>query len=81
MKNSVECRFATIDDVEEIFAIDNSLFDKDKYSKQTFLDSIKNDIQKLVVAYDEQKIVGYILFSYILEEAELLKIGVMSKNQ
>ena len=81
MINNIKCKIACVDDLVEVCKIDNSLFDLDKYSIQTFKDAIENDTQKLTVASADNNVVGYILFSYIMDEAELLKIGVTTQYQ
>ena len=81
MINNIECKLALVEDLDQVLKIDNSLFELDKYSIQTFKDAIENDTQKLIVASADNNVVGYILFSYIMDEAELLKIGVTTQYQ
>lgn len=81
MINNIECKQASVVDLDQVLKIDNSLFELDKYSMQTFKESIENNTQKLLVASVDGKVVGYILFSYIMDEAELLKIGVSTQFQ
>ena len=81
MINNIECKLALVEDLDQVLKIDNSLFELDKYSIQTFKDALDNDTQKLIVACDNNRVLGYILFSYVMDEAELLKIGVATQFQ
>lgn len=70
--NNVAIRVAGLDDLDEIYALDKS--ELDGYLR----DSIKKTLQDLssltLVAEMDGKIVGYINFSFVLDEAELNKI-------
>lgn len=69
-------RYAENKDVFDILSLDDENF-SNNFDEKFYLEYIKN--QRVVVAENENIIVGYVLFNQILDEAEIYKI-VVSKN-
>lgn len=74
----IDYRIASIDDAEKIFEIDNSYM-FEKYSLKQISDFFNIDYYRVIVACESSKIVGYICFSVIYDECNLIKI-VVDKN-
>lgn len=69
-------RYAKNGDVFDILSLDDENF-SNNFDEKFYLEYIKN--QRVIVAENENIIVGYVLFNQILDEAEIYKI-VVSKN-
>ncbi len=69
-------RYAKNEDVFDILSLDDENF-SNNFDEKFYLEYIKN--QRVIVAENENIIVGYVLFNQILDEAEIYKI-VVSKN-
>lgn len=69
----IEYNFAYIQDLDFICKIDENCF-SDRYGRDYFYDNILAN--KIIVAKCEERIVGFILFSIVLDESEILKIAV-----
>ena len=69
-------RYAENKDVFDILSLDNENF-SNNFEEAFYLEYIKN--QRVIVAENEKKVIGYILFNQILDEAEIYKI-VVSKD-
>lgn len=74
----IDYRIACIDDAEKIFELDNSYM-YEKYSLKQISDFFNIDYYRVIVACESSKIVGYICFSVIYDEGNLIKI-VVDKN-
>ncbi|MEB3025682.1 MULTISPECIES: ribosomal protein S18-alanine N-acetyltransferase [unclassified Parvimonas] len=68
------CRYAENEDVFDILALDKENF-SNNFDEKFYLEYIKN--QRVIVAENEKKVIGYILFNQILDEAEIYKIVVL----
>lgn len=66
---------ANCTDVQEILKLDNS-YNCDKYSEKQILDFFNINYYRVIVAKESDKIIGYICFSIIFEECNLIKIVV-----
>ncbi|MCZ7409351.1 ribosomal protein S18-alanine N-acetyltransferase [Parvimonas micra] len=69
-------RYAKNEDVFDILSLDEENF-SNNFDEKFYLEYIKS--QRVIVAENENIIVGYVLFNQILDEAEIYKI-VVSKN-
>lgn len=69
----IEVNFATLEDLDSICKIDEESF-SDKYCRDYFGECIEN--RKVLVANNDEKVVGFILFTIVLDESEILKIAV-----
>ena len=69
-------RYAKKEDVFDILSLDEENF-SNNFDEKFYLEYIKN--QRVIVAENEKKVIGYILFNQILDEAEIYKI-VVSKD-
>ena len=67
-------RYAKNEDVFDILSMDEKYF-SNNFDEKFYLEYIKN--QRVIVAENEEHIVGYILFNQILDEAEIYKIVVL----
>ena len=67
-------RYAENKDVSDILSLDKENF-SNNFKEEFYLDYIKN--QRVIVAEKEKKVIGYILFNQILDEAEIYKIVVL----
>ena len=63
------------DHLNDIIAIEKSSFPK-PWTKEMFLGSAGNKLVSFIVAVEENKVIGYCLFSIICETAEILNIAV-----
>ncbi len=66
---------SNITDVQEILKLDNS-YNCDMYSEKQILDFFNINYYRVIVAKESDKIIGYICFSIIFEECNLIKIVV-----
>ena len=66
---------SNITDVQEILKLDNS-YNCDMYSDKQILDFFNINYYRVIVAKESDKIIGYICFSIIFEECNLIKIVV-----
>ena len=67
-------RYAENKDVSDILSLDKENF-SNNFEEEFYLEYIKN--QRVIVAENEKKVIGYILFNQILDEAEIYKIVVL----
>ena len=67
-------RYAENKDVFDILSFDKENF-SNNFKEEFYLDYIKN--QRVIVAEKEKKVIGYIIFNQILDEAEIYKIVVL----
>lgn len=79
--NNTIYKVVGVDYLERVHTLDNDVFDSEKYSLDLLKKSFDNESEVVIVAEDNNKLIGYILFSFVLDEAELLKIGVLESHQ
>lgn len=72
--SSLEFLKATSEDTGDIFLLD--LGENDAYSKELISQMIFGENNYTIVAKECGKVVGYASFSYVLDEAELIKVVV-----
>ncbi|WP_300278481.1 ribosomal protein S18-alanine N-acetyltransferase [Peptacetobacter sp.] len=70
-------REMTINDVDGVFEVEKNCFE-DFWSKQSFIDEIKNNNARYLVAQNGSKIVGYIGIWLILDEGHITNVAVHS---
>lgn len=69
----VEIKFADLEDLDFICKIDMESF-SDKYSREYFFCCIVN--KNIFVAKIRDRVIGFILFTILFDESEILKIAV-----
>ena len=67
-------RYAKKEDVFDILSLDEENF-SNNFDEKFYLEYIKN--QRVIVAENEKKVIGYVIFNQILDEAEIYKIVVL----
>lgn len=67
---------ATPSHIGDLVKIEEECFE-DNYSEKTLLADIKNKMNEMYIAIEDDKIVGYINAFHIFEEANLVKIAVI----
>ena len=67
-------RYAENKDVFDILSLDKENF-SNNFKEEFYLDYIKN--QRVIVEKKKKKVIGYIIFNQILDEAEIYKIVVL----
>lgn len=74
---NVNCviRLADTNDIDIIYNLDGE-YEYDKYSKGLIADSVVNDTYINLIAMQDNKPVGYVSVSTVVDESEILKIVV-----
>lgn len=70
-------REMTINDIDGVFEVEKNCFE-DFWSKQSFIDEIKNNNARYLVAQKDSKIVGYIGIWLIIDEGHITNVAVHS---
>lgn len=70
----VKIRIAQVEHLESIFEIDKNNF-SNFYSREFYLNNIRE--KRVLIAEVDKTIVGFIIFSVVFDESELLKIVVL----
>lgn len=81
MQNNVKYVVADSGMLDKIYALDNTVFDEEKYSRNMIADALGDESYIILVASIDDDIIGYIMVSYVVDEAELQKICVSHNNQ
>ncbi len=63
-----------------IAQIEQQLFE-DAWNKQSLLDSLNQFGTKMLIAFDDNYVIGYCIFNSVFEIAEILRIAVSQKHQ
>ena len=63
-----------------ITQIEQQLFE-DTWNKQSLLDSLNQFGTKMLIAFDDNCVIGYCIFNSVFEIAEILRIAVSQKHQ
>lgn len=70
-----------VSDIDDVYQVEKSAFSM-PWSKENFKSEMKNRLARYIVAEDEtQKIVGYIGFWYIIDEAHITNVAVHKDYQ
>ena len=75
--SDVIVREMTMDDVDGVFEVEKNCFE-DFWSKQSFIDEVKNSNARYLVAEKDSKIVGYIGIWLIIDEGHITNVAVHS---
>ncbi len=70
--SNIAIRVASLDDLDGIYALDKS--EQDGYLRETIEKTLQDPAMLTLVAEDNGNIIGYINFSFVLDEAELNKV-------
>ena len=70
--NNIAIRVAGLDDLDGIYCLDKS--ELDAYLKETIEKTLQDSSASTLVAETDGNIIGYINFSFVLDEAELNKV-------
>ncbi len=73
----VELKRANINDLELLAELESDNFDEN-YSKKQISSNLNDENYYIYLAYNDNKLIGYVYFSIIMDTAELLKIAVIS---
>ncbi len=79
-KNSVTVRDILKEDLPQLARLEADLF-SDCWSRESLLDSLGQSYVRFYGAYKENKLVGYLIFSHIVDELEIFRIGVKPSCQ
>ncbi len=60
----------------ELFKLDNSIFEFDKYSLNQIKEELENSSRLYLGYYDSDNLIGYVGASITLDESDIIKIGV-----
>ncbi len=60
----------------ELFKLDNSIFEFDKYSLNQIKEELANRSRLYLGYYDSDNLIGYVGASITLDESDIIKIGV-----
>ncbi len=60
----------------ELFKLDNSIFEFDKYSLNQIKEELENNSRLYLGYYDSDNLIGYVGASITLDESDIIKIGV-----
>lgn len=60
----------------ELFKLDNSIFEFDKYSLNQIKEELANNSRLYLGYYDSDNLIGYVGASITLDESDIIKIGV-----
>ncbi len=79
-KNSVTVRDILEEDLPELARLEADLF-SDCWSRESLLDSLGQSYVRFYGAYKGNELVGYLIFSHIVDELEIFRIGVKPSCQ
>ena len=68
---------ATEQYIEDIYSIEESVFDKERYTLDMVESNVSNPAYINIICIIDDNVVGYITVSTVLDEGELLKIAVL----
>ncbi len=66
---------ATIEDLDSIVSIEKECF-SDAWSKNSFYSCFESPFYKMVVAKDNEELIGYAIIKCMYEDAELIRVAV-----
>lgn len=68
-------------DLDTIYKLEKILFEKKSWSSEMLKGEFENIFSKIWILEKEGEIVGYLIFREILDEAEIMKIGIKPEYQ
>lgn len=77
MENNIIIRSMTIDDVDEVYKVEEDCF-VDPWSKDSIRKELKNDLARYLVAEIDDKIVGYVGVWFVVDEGHITNVAVHS---
>ena len=77
MENNIIIRPMTIDDVDEVYIVEEDCF-VDPWSKDSIRKELKNDLARYLVAEIDDKIVGYVGVWFVVDEGHITNVAVHS---
>lgn len=77
MENNIIIRPMTIDDVDEVYKVEEDCF-VDPWSKDSIRKELKNDLARYLVAEIDDKIVGYVGVWFVVDEGHITNVAVHS---
>lgn len=77
MENNIIIRSMTIDDVDEVYKVEEDCF-VDPWSKDSIKKELKNDLARYLVAETDGKIVGYVGVWFVVDEGHITNVAVHS---
>lgn len=77
MENNIIIRPMTIDDVDEVYTVEEDCF-VDPWSKDSIRKELKNDLARYLVAEIDDKIVGYVGVWFVVDEGHITNVAVHS---
>lgn len=77
MENNIIIRPMTIDDVDEVYIVEEDCF-VDPWSKDSIRKELKNNLARYLVAQLDNKIVGYVGVWFVVDEGHITNVAVHS---
>ena len=77
MENNIIIRPMTIDDVDEVYVVEEDCF-VDPWSKESIRKELKNNLARYLVAQLDDKIVGYVGVWFVVDEGRITNVAVHS---
>ena len=77
MENNIIIRPMTIDDVDEVYVVEEDCF-VDPWSKESIRKELKNNLARYLVAQLDDKIVGYVGIWFVVDEGHITNVAVHS---
>ena len=77
MENNLIIRPMTIDDVDEVYIVEEDCF-VDPWSKDSIRKELKNNLARYLVAQLDNKIVGYVGVWFVVDEGHITNVAVHS---
>ena len=77
MENNLIIRPMTMDDVDEVYIVEEDCF-VDPWSKESIRKELKNNLARYLVAQLDDKIVGYVGVWFVVDEGHITNVAVHS---
>lgn len=77
MENNLIIRPMTMDDVDEVYMVEEDCF-VDPWSKESIRKDLKNNLARYLVAQLDDKIVGYVGIWFVVDEGHITNVAVHS---
>lgn len=78
MENNTIIRSMTMDDVDEVYIVEEDCF-VDPWSKESIKKELKNNLARYLVAQLNDKIVGYVGVWFVVDEGHITNVAVHSE--
>lgn len=80
MQNIIICDEFTDNNVADICKLEKICFDTEAWSDNSIKD-LNHNIYNVITAYKNNNLIAYIIYSIVLDEAELLRIAVAKEHR